>query len=587
MNQRISDSTNAYRTRGSALLPTPSNPRRTRSLLLAPLGYLLISLIVTWPMLTHLRGWVPGFGDWGQNMWALWWTRHALLTLGQTPFFTNYLFYPEGVTLLFHPLDVSDGLLSIPLYGLFGGDVAYNLMIWLSFVLGGWGSYLLALYLTGHRGASFVAGLIFILSPYHLLRIDLGHLNLSTIQWIPFYLLFALKFTTGGRKHSGALAIFFLVLNALNSWYYVIYCGLISLALIFWPSNQSFKSLFLPRLVRIAFILSVSIVILLPLLIPMFSLLNTTTLIGEHNPLRHSVDLYSFWVPGPPSTWANWFEDVWISYAAHNREPGASAYLGYTVVVLAILGVIDKRRRWQAGWWWVVALGFSLLATGPQLQFDGQILNIPMPYQLLSQLIPAFSITGIPGRFVVITSLALAMLAALGLANLIDWLSTASGQRLAIKYGMNVMVILLIILEFLPIPLRLTSTNLDDFYTQLGADPEPYAILDIKWDVNFLLHAQTIHGKPLLGGWLARLPEEQAAFLNQGGLDKSFLYLMLGPEGKIFSDPAVQSAIQNALDERNVRYIIDHDNVAGTFLEPLLGWPVVYKGDGIVVYANE
>jgi hypothetical protein len=555
------------------------------SLLLPPLGYLLVSLVVTWPMLTHLRGWVPGFGDWGQNMWALWWTRYALLALGQSPFYTDYLFHPEGVTLLFHPLDVSDGLLGIPIYGLCGGDITYNLMIWLSFVLGGWGTYLLALYLTGHRGASFVAGLIFVMAPYHFLRIDLGHLNLSTIQWIPFYLLFVLKFMRTGRKQSAVLAILFLVLNALNSWYYVIYCGLTSLALIFWTTNQSLRSQFLPRLGRIVLVLTISIAILLPLLIPMFSLLNTTTLIGEHDPLRHSVDLYSFWVPGPPSTWATWFEDVWISYAAHDREPGASAYLGYTVILLALLALVGKRRRRQAIWWWIIALGFALLAMGPHLQIDGQIYDIPMPYQVLSQFIPAFSITGIPGRFVVMTSLALAILAAYGLANLVDWLAAIGSRHSAVKFGIAVIAGFIIILEFLATPLRLTSTNLDDFYTQIGADPEPYAILDIKWDADYLLHAQTIHSKPLVGGWLARLPEEQAVFLNQGGLDKSFLYLMLGPESENLSDPAaIKSAIQRELDERNLRYIIDHNNVAGPFLEPLLGWPVVYEGNEIIVY---
>jgi hypothetical protein len=258
------------------------------------------------------------------------------------------------------------------------------------------------------------------------------------------------------------------------------------------------------------------------------------------------------------------------------------------VILLAILGVIGKRWRWQAVWWWIVALGFALLAMGPQLQIDGQILKIPMPYQLLSQLIPAFSITGIPGRFVVMTSLALAILAAYGLTHFVGWLSAVSSRRSVVKYGIAMVVSLLIFLEFLAIPLRLTATKLDDFYTQIGADNEPYAILDIKWDANYLLHAQTIHGKPLVGGWLARLPEEQAAFLNQGGLDKSFLYLLLGSEGKNLSDPtAIHSAIQNELDERNVRYIIDHNNVAGPFLEPLLGWPVVYEGEGIVVYGNE
>ena len=101
--------------------------------LFVPIGaYTLISLVATWPLVTRLQGWVPGFGDWGQNMWALWWTREALLALKQSPFFTPYLFHPTGVTLLFHPLDVTDGLLTLPFYGIFGGDVSYILSAWLT-----------------------------------------------------------------------------------------------------------------------------------------------------------------------------------------------------------------------------------------------------------------------------------------------------------------------------------------------------------------------------------------------------------------------------------------------------------------------
>jgi hypothetical protein len=375
-------------------------------LILPLLGYLLLSLIVTWPLLTHLRGWVPGFGDWGQNMWALWWTRQALLSLAQSPFFTRYLFYPAGVTLLFHPVDVSDGLLALPLYGLLGGDVTYNLIILLSFVLGGWGTYLLALYLTGRRGAAFVAGLVFTLSPYHFQRIDLGHLNLSTIQWIPFYILFLLKFGRTGSLKSGLLALFFLVFNALNSWYYVVYCGLLSLAVIFWPNDKlkiNVKNSLLQRTGRVGLVLLAAILVLSPLLIPMLRLLNTTSLIGEHNPVRHSVDLVSFWLPGPPSTWAGWFEAGWLAYAAQNREPGASAYLGYVVLGLSLFSLLRGTWRRQALWWGGVALGFTLLALGPQLQIKGQIYQTSVPYQRLATRVPGFAITGIPGRFVVLS----------------------------------------------------------------------------------------------------------------------------------------------------------------------------------------
>ncbi|MBN1991155.1 MAG: hypothetical protein JW953_00515 [Anaerolineae bacterium] len=595
-------------------------PHSSSFILPAPVVYLLLSLLVTWPLLTHLQGWVPGSGDWGQNMWALWWTRHALLALAQSPFFTHYLFYPAGVTLLFHPLDVSDGLLALPLYGLLGSDLTYNSIVLLSFVLGGWGAYLLALYLTGQRQASFVAGLIFALSPYHFLRLDLGHLNLASLQWIPFYVLCLLKFIQQGSKRCAALAIFFLAFTALNSWYYVVYCGLLSLALLFWPRPKSTANQPLPspftihnsqftihnyflRAARIALVLLLALLFLSPLLLPMGQLLKTTTLVGEHNPLRHSVDLYSFWVPGPPSTWAAWFKGVWIAYAAQQREPGASAYVGYTVLGLSIIGLMGARWRRQARWWLAVAVGFTLLALGPHLQIDGQILDVPLPYHWLTILFPVFGLTGIPGRFVVMTSLALAILAAYGLATLTDWGQDKIIQRfnkpknsalnrlsapLLSRFILGLIIALLITLEYLAVPLRLSATEVDDFYHTLAADPNQYALLDIKWDANFLLHAQTVHHKPLIGGWLARLPQEQALYLNQGGLDQSFLYLLLGPAGQTITDPAArQAAIRAALAERNVRYIIDHDHLAGPFIEQFVGWPVVYEGENMVVYGVE
>ncbi|MBI1880564.1 MAG: hypothetical protein HYR94_20495 [Chloroflexi bacterium] len=130
-----------------------------------------------------------------------------------------------------------------------------------------------------------------------------------------------------------------------------------------------------------------------------------------------------------------------------------------------------------------------------------------------------------------------------------------------------------------------SDTELPQFYAVMAADGQQYAVIDLKWDANYLLHAQTVHGKPLVGGWLARLPEDQAAYLDQGGLGQAFLYLLLGPEGQTPTNPAaLQPAIQTALAKRNVRYIIDHDHQAGPWLEQFVGWPLVYEGDEVSVY---
>jgi hypothetical protein len=419
-----------------------------------------------------------------------------------------------------------------------------------------------------------VAGLVFTLSPYHFLRLELGHLNLVSIQWIPFYLLFLFKFIETGRKRLAVLAVFFMVLNALCSWYYVMACGGLSLAALAWPKGRliPWRQLAL----RVGLVLALSVAALLPLLWPMFGWLARTEWVGEHNPLRHSVDLLSFWVPGPPSAWATWFEAIWISYAAQNREPGASAYLGYSVIILGCFSLWGTQRK-AALWWLVVGLGAAILAMGPQLQVNGQIFNFRLPYDYLSAL-PGFAISGIPGRLVVVTSLVTAILAGYGLSALTQRFPGKTGW-FALAAGM------IILAEFLAVPVSGSPTQLPSFYTHVAGDGQPYAIIDFKWDANYLLHAQTIHGKPLIGGWLARLPQEQAAYLEQGSPDKILVGLLLGLD-KVNSavEPA---ALQAALTARQVRYLIDHSGSAGPLIENLLGWPVVYSGEGIVVYQNK
>ncbi len=63
--------------------------------------------------------------------WNIWWVRESLLRLHQNPFFTSYLFYPDGVPLLFHTFSFSLGLASVPLQlALPGGALtAHNVLV--------------------------------------------------------------------------------------------------------------------------------------------------------------------------------------------------------------------------------------------------------------------------------------------------------------------------------------------------------------------------------------------------------------------------------------------------------------------------
>jgi hypothetical protein len=498
--------------------------------------------------------------------------------LGQSPFYTHYLFFPDGVTLLFHPLDVTDALIVLPIYGLVSSDVAYNIVVLLSYILSGLGVYWLVAHLTDMRWSGWIAGLIYAFSPYHVLRLMLGHLNLASVQWIPFYLLCLFLYLRKGRRIFAFLAGFFILLNALCSWYYVLVCGLCTLAMV---ARHFVQPITFPRLLaRLTAASVISLGITAPLWFPMIQLMRGTELVGEHNPLRHSVDLLSFWLPGPPSTWAAWFEPLWAPYAAQNREPGASAYLGYVALVLAIIGCTTGYLRREAHWWLTMGLGFTLLALGPQLQVAGHIWDVKLPYAYLHKYIPVLPIAGIPGRFVIATTLALAVLAGCGIAVL------QKRSRLS-KMGLPILVSILIMLETLSVPLAGSSTSLPMFYHRLADDAGDYALLDVKWDANYLMHAQTLHNKPLVGGWLARLPAQQARYLEQGGVEAAITFLLIGSTGADMPTEVLRSRLNESLSRHRVRYIIDHNRLLSKWIAKVLGWRRTYvekDGEHVAVY---
>ena len=140
-------------------------PRYLRVLL----GYTVLALVLTWPLIARFATHVPGDGiDDPSLAWNLWWVKHALVDQPQNPFASGWQFWPIGINLAFYTLTVLNGMLSIPIQVVFGLIPAYNVMLLLSFVLSGLGGYLLAAeFLRGSGGtpwsgfAAFIAGALY------------------------------------------------------------------------------------------------------------------------------------------------------------------------------------------------------------------------------------------------------------------------------------------------------------------------------------------------------------------------------------------------------------------------------------------
>ena len=178
----------------------------------------MLALLLTWPLAARFATHVPGDGiDDPSLAWNLWWVKHALVDQPQNPFVSAWQFWPIGINLAFYTLTVLNGMLAVPVISVLGVVPAYNVQLLLSFVLGGFGAYLLALDFGG-RGdkesrrqgnkdgeeqpmspcllvhlSAFLAGALYAFASSKLFYAALGQGNIASSQWTPFAALYILR----------------------------------------------------------------------------------------------------------------------------------------------------------------------------------------------------------------------------------------------------------------------------------------------------------------------------------------------------------------------------------------------------------
>lgn len=534
-------------------------------------AFTILTLILTYPGILNLSTkFMCDGGDGFQNMWNMWWLKTSLLDLRQNPYHTTYLHYPDGVSLLFQTFNPFNGLISIPLQFLFNMETTYNLVVIFSFIMSGIGMYCLARYLIKSRLAAFIAGCIYTFCPFHFAH-GLGHLQLIAMEWIPFYILYMIKTHREGGWKNGVLGGVFLILTSLCSWYYMIYSGFITLIYLIYHLVANRASIINKKFGRDFLILCVTFfVFMAPLLGPMLYTKMTQEFVGEHNPEIWSADLTSFFVPSGISTYGKaWFTPVWSKWIGNTAEN--SNYIGYVVLVLSIFALIKCR---DARFWGIVALFAFIMALGPYLRVMGkQYRLVPLPYHLLHRYVPIFSFTGVPERFDIMIKFSLAIM--VGYA--VSWVYNRLGG-VRIRYVFAVLVSVLIIMEYLAVPFVQNRVEVSQFYREMARDEEVYGVMDIPSGA-VTLYLATIHGKPLVGGYVSRPSQEALDFLKETPVIKDLM-----GEGKTESEDMPGTAREIFLTH-NIRYVITHNDVYRDFIEKELGLKVHYEDGLIRVYS--
>ena len=513
--------------------------------------FAVLTVGMTWPLITDpAHSIISGLtADADVSRWDLWWLKTALLDRHSNPFYTDTLYYPyraaaNPLPLYYHTLQPLNGLLALPVLLLTdattGPTLAYNLLVLGHFIATGWAMYALVRYLTGSVAGGLVAGTLFTFSPFHQYHLHEAQLELIPLEWAPLFLLFLHRWSIappdGRCRRDALLAMGSLIAVSYTSWYWALYLLLAGAGFAAWRiltdraawrrTAGAFGAVLLGWAVATGPFLWATARAAGD---PTFELVS-----GLDYEVRFSLNPLDLFRVAKDArlTPAVWFMGT----------------LGLSALVLGAIGVLTMRNAecgmrnrdgakkektdhesstvshsafripHSALFWLLLAVGGAVLALGPYLNLnDAQDVahssGIPLPYLWVRNL-PFLAIARVPRRFALLANLGLDVLAGAGVAYCVAvaraWAARwgATGTR-AVVVAVTVTLLAWPLAEFAVLPQPLHPVTLSPFFTRLAAEPGQRALLELPITAHYLhdhqrMLYQTVHGKPIIGGYVAR-----------------------------------------------------------------------------------
>jgi len=534
--------------------------------------YSLLTILLTFPWITDFTTHKLGDDiDGSMLVWNIWWVKTALTSSAHSLLFSDYIFYPVGSSLAFHTLTILNGIFALPLF-LFTDNIIliFNILTFLTFVLAGFGAYLLVDYLIKDKFAAFVSGVIFTFCPFHLVKVSF--INYMSIQWLPFYILFLIKALEEKTKYLNLfLASLFLLFNTLICEIYGLFAGLFTIAyLVYYLMAKKDYTLRKNAIIKSLAIFLIFILFFSPILYAMVKdLVNNSNDILKstlENAKSESADFLSYFIPGPlHPLWGNFSFNLTKHFTGLFQE--TVMFPGYTVLLLTLFSFF-KTKRESLAWFWILMLIISIFLTfGPFLHINGKEhflssqISIPMPY-LLTYYVPFLSAVRIPGRYGVMAMLFFAILSGYALKSLFS-------RTRKNPYFWKTAIIFIILFEYLPLPFSLISDmKIPSVYERIKNEPGDFAILNVPlgWRAKGTYHLgynltrfqyyQTLHEKRILDGMLARTSQDNSNYFAAMPIIKSIISLEYDKPITPESIEQDKKAADEFLDFFNIRYII-------------------------------
>ena len=513
-----------------------------------------------------------------QDFWNTWYAASRVETLRDLGY-TNLIKYPEGTTLHYHSFAYPMIAIARVFAAIWGTRLArlvalQNLLLIMSFPLSAIGGFYLVRHFTQENIGAMVGGAVFAFNPSHIAHVT-HHIGISSIEFMPF---FVLTFILAVERKSWAfvlLSTLFLALNALSTWYYLIYCLYFMVffcVLVAIKQKRVFDTW--PLRVLLCNVMGV-LALLSPLLVPMIVQAAKSAHIQEGGIDNMVADVVGYFSFPPTHLLSSLSRNVYSHLAGNPWE--STVYLGW--VNIALLGwLIVRRKHLNRDLISFVLSGmavFALLASGDYLHVFGHSLRIPLPDLLLTHL-PFLEDVSTPSRAIVVVYMFLSIGVGYAISTLREG-GRSAGGRIAIAG-----IVLLMALDWYPRPLPGTRVACLPPYSLLAQDSDSSAgVLDLPRGLfenrgyvegNIYMMNQVCHLHPIVDGTISHI-------LNKSLEDQLETYDL--------------DKQRQQLAEDKVKYIIIHRPTDGLFQwsaedgqvdQYEKKYPVLYRGyDAIVL----
>lgn len=514
----------------------------------ALLFFIALTAVMIAPALRDPMGLVPGTsGDGSVFTFSIWWYGQKGLDFLSEPKVSD-IFYPYGVPYHVYGDFAPINILLYPVIKI-SPLLAYNLSVFLSFVLSGFFMYLLVRDITKDAAAGAMSGIFFAFTAYRFIRYS-GHLNLVHTEWFPLLIYSAKKLLDTKDYKYAALSGVSFSLMFLSSGYYA-YIGALAVLSFAFIYLKAMK-LSLPPARMLATAVVIPLVVLSPFLYYTSKLRGEGELTGSLGlAYFHSADFLKYiWYNPRGLLMSDYVLGVPIKTSIFTEQ---AIYLGFVPLLLAaFLGLKkNKEKKMEKDGLWkytkiflIIGAVFFVLSLGPFLKWaDGGMITIPlpdsaksailsasekfaassflsqkdvnrvnefkeipvpMPYLGLYFTLPFFSMMRVPSRFGIIVYLSLAVIAGIGVSRagpkIRKWL-----PLLAVVY----------LLEVVPLPPPMFAPQQRAVDVWLAQQPGA-AIVEYPvslYDCTYLDHIQ-FHGKKIANICASFLPKNAVSIVN-------------------------------------------------------------------------